>query len=302
VPTIFAAMALSVFRRISFVFSLIIFFLQGIKAQQALPEFEVANRGSNRIVISWTNRFGDLAQLSVQRTYDGKKFTSVYTAPSPELPQNGYTELAQPGRSAQYRIFWVMPDGKYYFTKAKYPDYSPDDKSAIADERRDQVNENLVDSLQKALRNPMTATNDSLLDRDFYIIHSDTLLAKFDGKQLLLFRDSILNYTRDTLYQINDDSLLLFVFVPPFEQSTSKYVYTNQDGYIVVDLPFADKKRYDLVIMEEDERKVITIDAVKKRYLVLDKSNFYHGGWYKFELKENGRVLERNRVFLPRDF
>ncbi len=271
-------------------------------AQPSLPDFDVVNRGSNRIVISWTNHFGDLAQLNVQRSYDGKKFTSVYTAASPELPQNGYTELAKPGTAAQYRIFYVMPDGKYFFSKAKYPDYTPEEKTGASDGRRDQVDEALMTAMQKAIKQPGTEAYDSLINKDYFVINQDTLFKKLNGRQLLLFRDSILNYTRDTLYQLNDDSLLLSTFIPPFEQSTSRYVYTNKDGYIVIDLPLADKKRYDLLLMEEDERKVLNIQAVKKKYFILDKSNFYHGGWYKFELKEDGRILERNRVFLPKDF
>ncbi len=284
------------------VFLLSLFQVNVAVAQQMLPDFEVVNRGSNRVVISWVNRFGDLAQLNVQRSYDGKKFTTVYTAPSPELPQNGYTELARPGVAAMYRIFYVMPGGAYYFTKAKYPDYAPEDNGKATDDRRDQVDESQITDMQKAIRNPDGEAYDSLIDRNYFIINSDTLLTTLNGKQLLQFRDSILNYTRDTLYQLNEDSFSLFVFVPPFEQSTSKYVYTNQDGYIVIDLPMADKKRYDLTILEEDERKILAIEAIKKKYFVLDKSNFYHSGWYKFELKENGRVLERNRVFLPKDF
>jgi len=36
--------------------------------------------------------------------------------------------------------------------------------------------------------------------------------------------------------------------------------------------------------------------------LTLDKSNFIHAGWFKFELYEDGQLKEKNKLLIPKDF
>ncbi|MCU0389163.1 MAG: hypothetical protein MUE71_11210 [Chitinophagaceae bacterium] len=120
-------------------------------------------------------------------------------------------------------------------------------------------------------------------------------------KDFRAYRDSIINQTKDTLAQISNDTLYIRMYDPPFAEKASQYVFTNKDGYIVIKLDDAEKKNYQVTILEEDETPFIDIRKVKEPMLILDKSNFYKGGWYKFTLKENGRVKEKGKVFLPKD-
>ena len=41
---------------------------------------------------------------------------------------------------------------------------------------------------------------------------------------------------------------------------------------------------------------------VKEKNFKIDKTNFYHSGWFKFELYENGELLEKNKFYLPKEF
>jgi len=34
----------------------------------------------------------------------------------------------------------------------------------------------------------------------------------------------------------------------------------------------------------------------------LDKANFLHAGWFRFELYENGQLKEKHRFYIPKDF
>jgi hypothetical protein len=79
-------------------------------------------------------------------------------------------------------------------------------------------------------------------------------------------------------------------------------VYPNRDGYIVIDLPEALTRRYELIIKEEDDTPVLNLKKISATYLALDKADFYHGGWYKFELWEDGQLKEKNKIFLTKDF
>ena len=85
-------------------------------------------------------------------------------------------------------------------------------------------------------------------------------------------------------------------FVPSF------YVYANTHGYVFLNLPDADLKKYGIKFFEEDDTFLFEIKAVKERALTLDKANFYKAGWYKFELYNDEKLVERHKFYLSRDF
>lgn len=285
-------------------------------AQDTLPSFSVEEKVAGKVIVSWTNPYPDLIQIAVQRSYDSlKKFTTVYSSTSPELPVNGYSDQTIPGISYYYRIFYVIKGGAYFFTLSKKPEKAAaaSASSTYNDSRRNQLDEILINrrlekkpSIQTA--NPDVKLPDKILppppppEKPFYIKIEDTLYATLMTKQFFRFRDSIMRQTKDTLYQLSEDTILLGIYIPPFIQRTSEFVFTDRDGYIVIKLDPSDKKRYDLVFMEEDETPVLELKNIREPYLILDKTNFYHGGWFKFELRENGKIRERNKIMLARDF
>ncbi|HSC52122.1 MAG TPA: hypothetical protein VLC98_00760 [Phnomibacter sp.] len=291
-------------KRILFVL-LAFFFLHissDLMAQDTLPRFTVDDKGNGRIVVSWSNPYPGLVQLAVQRSYDSlKKFTSVYSSTSPELPVNGFSDKVVPGLKVYYRIFYVMKGGAYYFTNTKSSQGGRyvGGQAVTIDSKRDQLDEEMI---KKLSGKKTDSTGNIAPNKQFFIKIKDSLYTVLQAQQFLKFRDSILYQTKDTLFQLTEDTVLLGVYVQPFMQRTSEYVYTDRDGYIVIKLPEAGKKRFDIVFLEEDETPVLELQAVKEPLLILDKTNFYHGGWYKFELRENGKVKERNKIFLAKDF
>lgn len=107
---------LLVFSVLMFSFSLVSF------SQDTLPKFTVQNKGDGRVVVSWVNPYPNLIQLAVQRSYDSlKRFGSVYSSTSPELPINGFSDKVPEGVHVYYRIFYVMEGGAYFFTQSKQP-------------------------------------------------------------------------------------------------------------------------------------------------------------------------------------
>ncbi len=85
-------------------------------------------------------------------------------------------------------------------------------------------------------------------------------------------------------------------FIPSF------YVYTNRDGYIFINLPDADKKKYHLKFYEEDDSFLFEIKAIHDPALTLDKTNFMHAGWFKFELYNDEKLIEKNKIYLAKEF
>ena len=85
-------------------------------------------------------------------------------------------------------------------------------------------------------------------------------------------------------------------FVPSF------YVYTNNDGYVFINLADADKKKYHIKFFETDDSFLFEIKNIKDRALTLDKTNFMHAGWFKFELYSDETLVEKNKFYLSKDF
>jgi len=86
------------------------------------------------------------------------------------------------------------------------------------------------------------------------------------------------------------------VFTPSF------YVYTNKQGYVFINLPDAEYKKYNIKFFEEDNTFLFDIKGIKDRALTLDKANFYRAGWYFFELYDDEKLVERHKFYLSKDF
>lgn len=82
----------------------------------------------------------------------------------------------------------------------------------------------------------------------------------------------------------------------------SSYVYTQKDGYVFINLPDADREKYQLKFYEEDGSFLFEIKEINQTALTLDKANFFHGGWFRFELYKNDRLVEKHKFYLPKDF
>jgi hypothetical protein len=274
------------------------------RAQDTLPDFTIENAGNGRIVISWRNPYPNLIQVAVQRSVDSlKRFSTVYSATSPELPVNGFADQNQQWQAYYYRIFYVMQGGAYFFTASKKVQgvVTPPEKKYQPDSRRDMLDAEL--SKFMSVKDPEKAGFENYdPNKIINIIVKDTLYEKVLLKDFRRFRDSVMTKTQDTLVQKNDDSVYLYQYIPPYVQRISPYVFTDRDGYVVVKLTDAAAKRYELVFLEEDDSPVLEFKNIKDTYFIIDKVNFYHGGWFKFELKENGRIKERNKIYLPKDF
>ena len=85
------------------------------------------------------------------------------------------------------------------------------------------------------------------------------------------------------------------MFVP------SKYVSTYKNGYVRVSLPEEDKK-YNIKFFEEDGTFLFELKDLKEKIFSLDKANFYHAGWFLFELYGDGKLIEKHKFYLEKEF
>jgi hypothetical protein len=227
---------------------------QLLQAQDTLPKFSVKNVGDNRIIVSWTNTFESIKQISIQRSFDSlTKYKTILSVPDPTTPQNGFADTKATNDHMFYRLFILLDKGVYLFSDAKRP-----------------------------------------------VLDTMASIGKKDRLDVTGIKDSLGN--------LNAGLPALDVKNKPLGFVASKYVYTYKDGYVKIDLPENENlaagkagKKYSIKFFD-DEEFLFELKDIKEKTFRIDKTNFYHGGWFKFELYEDGKLIEKNKFYLARDF
>ncbi len=133
------------------------------------------------------------------------------------------------------------------------------------------------------------------------------LSTKMYYRLFLAFEGGSYMFTKAIL--ASKDTSKLFVDLKEFQQSSvintwfvpSKLVYTGRDNNVIISLPGAPKKKYSIKFFEENGPLIFELNKITEPYLILEKTNFIHAGMFDFELYENGILLEKYKVFVPKD-
>lgn len=271
-------------------------------AQDTLPDFSVINRGNDRIIISWTNPFGNkVRQLSIQRSFDSlKNFKTILTVPDPTIPQNGYVDSKAATEHMFYRLYILKDSGKYVFSVTKRP---KTDTSTVQSNPFNSLSSGGPAVITKfkditELKKEAQKSNERII----FIKSREVLLGAIIESNLKRFRDSINFTTRDTLFMKTADTIVIRPFVAKEIYRPSKYVFTEKDGNIRILLTDAGSKKYSLKFFEEDHTEIFEIKHISDPLVIMDKTNFIHSGWFLFELYEDGKLREKHKFYVPRDF
>lgn len=243
------------------------FYCGSISAQDTLPSFSLKNVGNNRIIIGWTNNFQDIRQISIQRSKDSLSgYKTLLTVPDPTTPQNGYVDTKAPAENMYYRLYIMLDKGIFLFSPAKRP---------------------VKDTLAITSAGEVTIPGDTLRMGDTFIV------AKPFGVNLDKFpaRDSVV------APKVNNNK------PKPNAFTASLYVFTYRDGYVRVNLPVTeDPKKYAIKFFEDDGTFLFELKDIREKDFRIDKANFYHAGWFRFELYEDGKLIEKHKFLLEKDF
>jgi hypothetical protein len=85
------------------------------------------------------------------------------------------------------------------------------------------------------------------------------------------------------------------VFIP------SKFVFTGKDNNVIINLTDAASQKFSIKFFEENGSPLFELHTIKEPYLILDKVNFLHAGWFQYHLFNNDILLEKFKFFIPRD-
>ncbi|HEX5154580.1 MAG TPA: hypothetical protein VFW07_24205 [Parafilimonas sp.] len=257
-----------------------LFFCSAVQSQQRKMAVGVSKVGEGKVKIEWINPYGDsIVQLNVQRSWDSaRNYLTVFVPLSPELPRNGFIDETHGYSGMYYRIFYVLADGSYFFTRGM--------KTSSGSDLTSQIPE------------------DKATDKNFLVtVHDDdTVIAQLNYEQYKKFRDSIVYYTKDTLFSLSDADVLLRYYDNNIHWIPSSHIFTNTDGYVQISLADALQKKYSLRFFDENHKFLFGIKNITQAQLLLDKTDFMRSGWFYFELTEDNKVKERNKFYIPKDF
>jgi hypothetical protein len=135
----------------------------------------------------------------------------------------------------------------------------------------------------------------------------DTVIMRLAAVQVPRFSDSIMKRTKDTLFFVNADTLQIKPYVEVYKEpkevyKVSPYVFISKDGNVTISLVDCSHKRYYIQFFETDNTPVLELKDIKDPVLIIDKANFIHAGWFRFELYEDGKLKEKNKLLIPKEF
>jgi len=88
---------------------------------------------------------------------------------------------------------------------------------------------------------------------------------------------------------------------PPPAFVPSKFVFTGKDNNVIINLPDAATQKYSIKFYEENGTPLFELHSIKEPYLILEKVNFLHSGWFYYDLLNNGILLEKFKFYIPKD-
>jgi len=274
--------------------------LNSIKAQDTLPSFTIRNINDKKILIAWSSTFGDnCIQLALQRSFDSTHFFStIYSAQSPELPHNGVLDDRMPkGVKVFYRIFYVLQGGEYFFSKSlglfsfnKMPFIlTPATQNLLNDNKDDYTYYEPTNDINPAIAKQVL---------NIYKKNTDSLYERIEVRSFRHLSDS-LSQKKDTLFRLDSISFIIKPYIPKIAWKVSKFVFfTEATNTVSIRLPQPKLHKYRIVFFEENGTPLFEIKNPKDDILVLDNTSFVHGGWFLFDLYEDEKLKEHNKILV----
>lgn len=237
-------------------------------AQEVLPRITVKNI-NKRIVISWRNRYPTpVSTITIQRSYDSlRNYSTIGTVLNPQNEENGYVDENPPYDKMYYRVFVSFSGGHYIFSTVARP---------------------VKDNFQLPTVTPVARP-------------TDPVITSIPPNRVPVAKDTIARYA---------DSLTGTYIKPPLPAGTdtldvitypSRRIFTGKENNVIIQLYDAALRKYQVKFFDEQDKPVFELSRVPEAFLILDKVNFIRSGWFFFEIYDNGKLLERNRIYIPKD-
>lgn len=254
--------------------------VQFVSAQEVLPDITVKDF-NGKIVVSWQNAYNaPVTNISIQRSFDStKNYSTIGTVLNPQNLENGFADDNPPYTRMYYRLFISFEGGSYLFSSIARPvKVIPEKKEEPVAAVDDPVPVNPKDTAS-AKNNPVTVTPQ---------------LPRFPWQVNPISNDPVTKTapTRDSLMIRNHPEIIIY---------PSLRIYTGRENNVVIHLHDASIKKYTVKFYDENDNFLFELTKLKEEYLIVEKVNFVHSGWFHFELSENGKIIEKNKFYIGKD-
>jgi hypothetical protein len=236
-------------------------------AQETLPSITVKNI-NERIIVSWRNEYKiPVATINIQRSFDSlKNYKTIGSVLNPMNVENGYADANPPYNKMYYRVFIGFEGGTYLISSAFRP-----------------VKEDQNGGYVPIVRYSWQLGSDTA--KEF------TLPAPGSISPVTGVRPSV-------------QSPPAVVPAPAKEAAIpypSQRIFTARDNNVVIYLPDAKSKKYNAIFFDDANNQLFELTKLEDEYLIIEKVNFVHAGWFYFELYENQKLLEKNKFYVAKD-
>lgn len=220
-------------------------------AQRALPGFTIQELGKGKVSISWINPYPSCNQLAIQRSTDSINFRTIFSAQSPELPRNGYVDTkVPPAPKVYYRIFYVLAGGNYFFSAIKK---SSDNTIEEEVKKADDISERIIIPTDLTKKD---STAKETIEKLIRIYKRDQFIYTLNTQEYRRFRDSIINYTQDSLSLIKSGEINWKPFIPKPKEYVS--VFVKDTLLVQIELPLYKRFKDSIAANTKDTLTNIT--------------------------------------------
>lgn len=274
------------------IFYLLIMLLSGhtLRAQEILPGISVKNF-NGKIIVSWRNQYPlEVKTINIQRSYDSlKNYSTIGTVLAPQNAENGFVDENPPYNKMYYRVFISFDGGDYIFSDAVRPvkDIPPPQPLFTQETIVDPFKK--ADMVKQPLKEPKKETAAVKKEKPAPVSKKEKKEKQVVSKNNKAKTEPVVQQEEPVTEK--EDS-------PGYP---SRRIYTGRDNNLVISLAHADNRKYSIRFFDESNKFLFELNRVKENYLIIEKVNFMHAGWFYFELFENGRMIEKNRFYIARD-
>ena len=261
--------------------------MHDVSAQEVLPRITVKDF-NGKIVVSWQNAYNiPVSNISIQRSFDStKNFSSIGTVLNPQNLENGFADDKPPYNKMYYRVFISFEGGSYLFSSTARPVKDPPVKKEPEITNVDITAAETEDTVANKIE-------DSTGNKTANIIQSNANIPRFPWQASAL-TDSIAKIPakKDPPVVKNDPEVITY---------PSQRIFTGRENNLVIHLRDAAFKKYTVKFFDENDNFLFELTKLREEYLIVEKVNFVHSGWFHFELFENGKLIEKNKFFIGKD-
>ncbi len=80
-----------------------------------------------------------------------------------------------------------------------------------------------------------------------------------------------------------------------------RHIYTGKENNIIINIPDAGRKKYIISFYDASNQLIFTVKKLTEPFLIVERVNFLHAGWFRYELFESGKLIEQNKFYVFKD-